>query len=192
MNLPALLIASKLQQRHPVADGVEDQGRRLQPQSRRHRPLHPEVMDRGRPHGSGEESGLLEQGSSLSRPDRSEAVAGCAIALCQSCNRAKPISSGTTNTTRTISRRRRKIRRLSRAHLCGSGASGLRLQHQGRAVRRRAGAPGVGDGDRSQEDVAGDYQWPGPAGQQPLWRGLVGQVQGRRCASLRCRERPRR
>ena len=67
----------------PLADGVEDQGRRLQPQSRRHRSLYPEVMDRRRPHGAGEESGLLEQGPSLSRPHRAEAAAGCAVALRQ-------------------------------------------------------------------------------------------------------------
>ena len=70
----------------------------------------------------------------------------------------------------------------------GSGAAGLRLQHQGRAVRRCARAPGAGDGDRPQEDVAGDHQWPGPAGHQSLWRRLLGQVQGRRRAARGRRE----
>ena len=70
----------------------------------------------------------------------------------------------------------------------GSGRRGLRLQHQGRAVRRCARAPGAGDGDRSQEDVAGDHQRLGPAGHQSLWRRLLGQVQGRRRAAQRCRE----
>ena len=83
VNLPALMTHPELEQRRPVADGVEDQGRRLQPQSRRHRTLHPEVMDRGRPHGAGKESGLLEQGPSLSRPHHPEAAAGCAVALRQ-------------------------------------------------------------------------------------------------------------
>ena len=73
----------ELEQRRAFADGLEDQGRRLQPQSRRHRPLHPEIMDRGRPHGAGEEPRLLEQGPSLSRPHRPEAAAGCAVALRQ-------------------------------------------------------------------------------------------------------------
>ena len=62
VNLPALMTHPEPEQRRPVADGLEDQGRRLQPQSRRHRTLHPEVMDRGRPHGAGTKSGLLEQG----------------------------------------------------------------------------------------------------------------------------------
>ena len=73
-------------------------------------------------------------------------------------------------------------------HLCRLRRRGLRLQHQGRAVRRCARAPGAGDGDRPQEDVAGPHQWPGPAGQQPLRRWLVGQVQGRRRAAQRYRE----
>ena len=73
----------EFQQCCPLADGMEDQGRRLQPQSRRHRSLYPEVMDRRRPHGAGKESGLLEQGPSLSRPHHAEAVAGCAVALRQ-------------------------------------------------------------------------------------------------------------
>ena len=73
----------EFEQRRAVADGLEDQGRRLQPQSRRHRAVHSEVMDRRRPHGSRKESGLLEQGPSLSRPHRPEAAAGCAVALRQ-------------------------------------------------------------------------------------------------------------
>src|SRR5882724_4016813 len=40
-------------------------------------------MGRGRPHGAGKESGLLEQGPSLPRPHRAEAVAGRAVALRQ-------------------------------------------------------------------------------------------------------------
>ena len=54
--------ASRPEQRRAFADGVEDQGRRLQPQSGRHRSLHPEILDRRRPHGAGEEPGLLGQG----------------------------------------------------------------------------------------------------------------------------------
>ncbi len=74
---------SKLELGHAVADGVEDQGRRIQPQSRRHRAVRIEVLDRGRSNGSRTQSGLLEQGASLSRPPRAEAVAGCAVALRQ-------------------------------------------------------------------------------------------------------------
>src|SRR5450755_772663 len=47
---------SELEQCCAIANGVEDQGRRLQSQSRRYRALHPEIMDRGRPHGSRKES----------------------------------------------------------------------------------------------------------------------------------------
>ena len=39
--------AAKLEQCRPVADGVEDQGRRLQPQSRRHRSLYIKVVGGG-------------------------------------------------------------------------------------------------------------------------------------------------
>ena len=147
------------EQRGPLADGVEDQGRRLQPQSRRHRSLHSEVMDRGRPHGAGKESGLLGQGPSLSRPHRAEAAAGRAVAL-----RQPAIGRGRHHLGRRIRRRQHpegaKGSEADGAHLCGLRRAGLRLQHQGRAVRRRARAPGAGDGARPQEDVAGDHQWP--------------------------------
>ncbi|MGY4361876.1 hypothetical protein ACVW0J_008369 [Bradyrhizobium sp. i1.7.7] len=69
------------EQRRAFADGVEDQGRRLQSQSRRHRSLHPEIMDGRRSHGSGEEPGLLGQGPSLSRPHHPEAAARRAVAF---------------------------------------------------------------------------------------------------------------
>ena len=74
---------SKLELGDAVADGVEDQGRRIQPQSRRHRSVYIEVMGRGRSHGARTQSGLLEQGASLSRSPRAEAAAGCAVALRQ-------------------------------------------------------------------------------------------------------------
>ena len=50
-------------------------------------------------------------------------------------------------------------------HLCRIWRCGGRLQHQGRPVRRCASAPGPGHGDRPEEDVAGAYQWIGPAGE---------------------------
>ena len=167
VNLPALMTIPELEQCHPVADGVEDQGRRLQSQSGRHRSLYLEVLDRGRPHGAGKESGLLEQGASLSRSHRAEAAAGCAVAL-----RQPAIGRGRYHLGRRIRRRQypegAEGLQADGAHLCRLRRPGLRLQHQGRAVRRRPRAPGAGDGDRSQEDVAGDHQRSRPAGQQSL------------------------
>ncbi len=48
VNLPALMTIQRLEQCRAIADGVEDQGRRLQPKSHGYRTLHPEIMDRGR------------------------------------------------------------------------------------------------------------------------------------------------
>jgi 4-phytase/acid phosphatase/peptide/nickel transport system substrate-binding protein len=64
------------------------------------------------------------------------------------------------------------------AHLFGVGGSSLRLQHQGRAVRRCPCAAGDGDGARPQEVLAGDHQRSGASRQQSLWRWFLGQVQG--------------
>ena len=75
VNFPALVSYREPEQRGPVADGVEGQGRRLQPQSGRHRTLCSEILDRRRPHGAGEESRLLGQGQHLPRPHRAEAAA---------------------------------------------------------------------------------------------------------------------
>ncbi len=60
----------------------------------------------------------------------------------------------------------------------GSGAAVAAFNTKVAPLRRRPRAPGAGDGARSQEDVAGAHQWPGPAGHQPLWRRLLGEVQG--------------
>ncbi len=51
-NLAANLHGTEHHDRVPVADGLENQGRRLQSQSRRHWTLHPEILDRRRPHGA--------------------------------------------------------------------------------------------------------------------------------------------
>ena len=93
--------------------------------------LHPEIMDRGRPHGSREESGLLEQGPSLSRPHRPETVAGRAVALRQPAIGRSRYCLG-----RRI-RRRQYPEGAERSeddgsHLCRLRRRGLRLQHQGR------------------------------------------------------------
>ena len=84
--------------------------------------------------------------------------------------------------------RARKNNALQVLEYVGSGAGRRRHQHQGAAARRRARAPGAGHGARSQEGIAGAHQWPGPAGDQPLRRGLMGQVQGRRRAAERSQE----
>jgi hypothetical protein len=169
---------------------MEDQGRGLQPQSRRHRPLHPEIMGRRRSHGPGKKSRLLEQGPSLSRPHRAETAARCAIALCV-------LAVG-----RSRYRLGRRIRcgqypegakgsEAEGAHLFGFGCPGLCLQHQGRAVRRRARAPGDGDGTRPQEVFAGDHQRPGASRQQSLRRRPCSRITASRSISRRSPPRRR-
>ena len=55
VNFPSLSVLREPDQCDTFPDRVEDQGRRLQPQSRRHRSLHSEVLDRRRSHDPGEE-----------------------------------------------------------------------------------------------------------------------------------------
>ena len=70
VNYPIARVICEPERRGSFADGVEGQGRRIQPQSRRHRPLCSEVLDRRRPHDPGEEPGLLGQGARSIRPHR--------------------------------------------------------------------------------------------------------------------------
>ena len=189
-ELPRAADAARPEQHHPFADGDPGQGRRLQPQSGRHRAVRREVVDGGRPHGGGAQPQLLGQGQAQPRPRRAAAAARFAVALRQ---------PGVGRDRRGVGRRVRGRQHRPRAQertrcrcssYVGSGAGGRRHQHQGAAARRRARAPGAGHGARPQEDVAGAHQRPRPAGDQSLRRGLVGQVQGRRRAARAIPRRP--
>ena len=110
VNFPALQSYANQNAADPVADGVEDQGRGLQPQSRRHRSLCSEVMDRGRPHGAGTESGLLGQGQDLPRSHHREAAAGRAVAFRQPAIGRSRHHLGRRGRPRTIFSGRKRIR----------------------------------------------------------------------------------
>ena len=131
VNMPVLLVRPDQNSVDAVAVGDPGQGRRLQSQSGRHRSLHHEVVDGGRPHGARAQSRLLEQGPSLSRPRRAAAAARFAVALRQPA----------------VGRDRRGVGRRVRgrqhpagaeghgaagACLCRLGRRGLCVQHQGR------------------------------------------------------------
>ena len=71
------------------------------------------------------------------------------------------------------------------------GRVGVRVQHQGRSIRRRARAPSPGDGHRPQEVVAGDHRGLARPATQSLRRRLLGEVRRRRGTALRPGERRR-
>ncbi len=78
---PAAALLALVEQRRAVPCGDRGEGRRLQPQSGRHRSVRREVLDRRGPDGVGAQSELLEQGPSAPRPRGAAAAAGCAVAL---------------------------------------------------------------------------------------------------------------
>ena len=147
---PRAADAARPEQHDPFADGDPGQGRRLQPQSRRHRALRHQVMDGRRPHGAGAQPQLLEQGQAQPRPRRAAAAARRPVAL-----RQPRVGRDRRGVGRRVRGRQHRPRaqeqRAAGARLCRLGRRRRRHQHQGAAARRRARAPGAGHGARSQE-----------------------------------------
>ena len=83
VNFPEILTIPSANNVVQSPAAIQAQGGRLQSQSRRHRPVRAEILDRGRSHGAGTQSQLLAQGPALPRPCGDASAAGLAGTLCQ-------------------------------------------------------------------------------------------------------------
>ena len=128
-------------------------------------------MDRRRPHGAGEESGLLEQGQA------SISTASSLKPLPDAQSRFASLQSGEADIVWDDEydadniQKAQKDPKLTVHTYAGSGAAVYAFNTKVAAVRRRARAPGAGDGARPQEDVAGDHQRPRRPASNPYGDG---------------------
>ena len=134
------------------------EGRRLQPQSRRHRPVRLQGMARRRPADRRAQSRLLGQGQALSRPRDRAAAARFRRPLRQPGEGRRP---GDLGRSRREHRQGQEGQEPARADLGGQRRAGHAAQHPARAAERQARAPGRLDGAEPQGQRRGAE--PGPA-----------------------------